>query len=84
MGRVTREGKILARLNRRDIAMFRFLLESDDNEALFSVLERDSGLVKISFYEGSRRRVLNILREISLVLPMEILPWPANHSRLGN
>ena len=69
-------GKLLARLDSRDVAMFRFLLESFENEAMFTALERDPALLKISFYPASRGRVLAILREIAAVLPLEILPWP--------
>ncbi|MBD5607718.1 MAG: DUF4911 domain-containing protein [Desulfovibrio sp.] len=71
-----RGGKLLVRLRSSDVAMFRFLLESRENEAMFTVLERDPALVKISFYEGSREKVVASLREIGESAPLEILPWP--------
>lgn len=71
--------KLLVRLRSRDVAIFRFLLESRENEAMFTVLERDPALLKISFYEGSREKIVATLREIGESAPLEIIPWPVGN-----
>lgn len=72
----SREGKLALKLVAEDVAMFRFALESYENVAMFTVLERDPALIKLYFYEGSRKTVLKILNEIKRTIPLEILPWP--------
>lgn len=68
--------RLLVRIGPRDVAMFRFLLEAHDNLAIFTVLERDTALLKVMFTPASHAAVLKALEAIGKTVPLQILPWP--------
>lgn len=67
---------LLARMDSCHVAMFRFLLEANDNMALFTVLERSPALLKIIFARESKDAVLKILDSIAKSLPVTYENWP--------
>lgn len=73
---VMESGKLLIKIRSRDIAMFRFLLESYDNEALFSVLEKNPPLLKLMFAPGNIANIRRILAEIAQTIPLQVEEWP--------
>lgn len=70
-------GRLLARMDPPHVAMFRFLLETHENMAFFTVLERRPALLKIVFSPDCRDMVLEILTDMQKAIPFEILEWPA-------
>lgn len=61
--------------------MFRFLLEAHDNLALFTVLKRDTALLKIIFAPQSRCEVLRVLHSMGDTISLSIQEWPASPSQ---
>lgn len=71
-----RSSLLLARIAPQDVAMFRFLLEAQDNLAIFTVLERNTALLKIMFAPEFRGEVEKALEAIGQTVPLLISPWP--------
>ncbi|MDR2573452.1 MAG: DUF4911 domain-containing protein [Desulfovibrio sp.] len=67
---------LLIRLAREHTALFRFLLESYENLAYFTVLERKTALLKLVFSPHQRGNVLRALEEIVLSVPLDVQEWP--------
>lgn len=67
---------LLVRMEDRDVAMFRFLLEAHENLAFFTVLERKPALLKLSFCSESRADVLAALSDIKRSVALEYRDWP--------
>ena len=67
---------LLVRLATADVAMFRFLLESYENLAGFSVLERRPALLKVFFSPDMGREVRAALAAIAETVPLEVAAWP--------
>lgn len=55
------------------VGLFRFLLESYDNLALFTVIDPKKALLRVNFYEGSRQEIEETLKEINEVIELNIL-----------
>ena len=71
-----RSGRLLLRLTPEHIALFRFLLESYDNLAYFTVLERRTALLKLVFSPQRERAVRRALAEMARSLPFTAEDWP--------
>lgn len=76
MQRASPVDKMLVRIAPADIAMFRFLLESHENLAQFTVLERKTALLKVFFSPDQESEALRTLAEMAEVVEFELLPWP--------
>ncbi|MCR4665992.1 MAG: DUF4911 domain-containing protein [Desulfovibrio sp.] len=64
------------RLCPSDIAVFRFLLEAYEHVGYFSVLERQTSLLKFVYTEDMAQIAHRALREIAGSVPLTILPSP--------
>lgn len=77
--------RLLVRLAPSDVAMFRFLLESCENLAGFSVLERRPALLKLFFSPDQAAEVAEALKAIGETIPLQVEAWPLppcpTHSR---
>lgn len=71
-------GRLLLRLAPSRVGMFRFLLEAYDNLAAFTVLNRHTALLKLSFSPHREQAVRAALEEISVTLPLDVQPWPTS------
>jgi len=72
------------RLNRSDVALFRFLLEAHEGVALFTSLGTDGGnreTLLLRFAPGARSEVLRFLDAARSEFPLELLPsFPQSHA----
>lgn len=64
---------IYIRIPRRDIAYFKFILESHDHLALPSVVDAGEAAIQLRFAPGSRREVLDLLHGLAGEMDLEIL-----------
>lgn len=67
---------LVVRLDAKDVAMFRFLLEAYENLACFSVLEKRPALLKLMFAAESREEVIATLNEIGRTIRLDWSEWP--------
>lgn len=68
---------LYVRLALQDVAMFRFLLEAEDNLAYMSTVDRWSCVLRVTFsphQEGAVRRYLETMRE---KIAFTVIPVPA-------
>lgn len=68
---------VLVRTAPDQVHLFRFLLEGYENLALFTVLNRKTGLLKVVFSPHQRAETLAALEAMGAVVPVRIEPWPA-------
>lgn len=68
--------RILVELAPGNVAMFRFLLEAYENLALFTVLERNTALLKVFFAPQSSEEVIRMLEDINRSVPLTWRNWP--------
>lgn len=68
---------VLARTAPDQVHLFRFLLEGYENLALFTVLNRKTGLLKVVFSPHQRAEARAALEALAAVVPLRIAPWPA-------
>lgn len=68
--------KALVRIAPANVAMFRFLLESHENLAQFTVLEPGGALLKVFFSPDQEREAMRALSEMAQAVEFELLPWP--------
>jgi hypothetical protein len=66
-------GRIYLRIAPRDVAMFRFLLEAEDNLGYMSVLDRWRALLKVTYSPHQSRRVRACLRTMREILSFKII-----------
>ena len=69
----TESGRIYLRLEARDVAMFRFLLEAEENLGYMSVLNRWQALLKITFSPHQARQMRACLGTMREMLDFEII-----------
>ena len=69
-------GRMLVSLPPERVGMFRFLLEGYDNLALFSVLNRETALLKLLYSPHQHRDVLRMLEGIREQIGIEYTAWP--------
>lgn len=62
------------RLPARQIALFRFLLEAQENLAYFTVLDRREALIKVVFSPHMAESLRNALSDIARSVTLETLP----------
>lgn len=67
---------VLVRLAPAQVGMFRFFLEAYDNVAYFTVLERQTALLKVVFSPHQERYAREALAQIGESLPLTIGEWP--------
>jgi hypothetical protein len=76
--------RLYLRVQRADVAFFRFSLEAQDGLALFTSLGADSEgrmTLLLRLAPGARRAVLHWLAELGKELPLTVLPIPPRPSR---
>jgi hypothetical protein len=66
--------RIYLELDKRDIAYFRFLLESQDNLAYMSVVDRYTPVLKLTFSPGQAQEMQQFLEEIQSEIQIKLLP----------
>ena len=71
-----RSSYLLLRMEPKNVAMFRFLLEAYGHLAYFTVLERRPVLMKLGFSPDMERQVHVALAEIAASVPFTVEPWP--------
>ncbi|MEG2140411.1 MAG: DUF4911 domain-containing protein [Bilophila sp.] len=69
-------GRLLVSLAPNLVGMFRFLLESYDNLACFTVLDRHEALLIILFSPHQQAEIQDALQGINETVPLEIRPCP--------
>ena len=72
----TRSEHVLVQAAPDQIHMFRFLLEGYDNLALFTVLNRKTGVLKVVFSPHQRAEARAALEAVDELIPVRIAPWP--------
>jgi len=55
--------RLYIRLARKDIAVFKFLLESLDNLAYLSIIDKHAAVLQIRFAQDSRAELADFLRQ---------------------
>ncbi len=55
--------------------MFRFLLEAEDNLALFTVADRFRGILLLRFSPHQKKEFFEFLKSLEDAVRMEILPF---------
>ncbi|WP_045215217.1 DUF4911 domain-containing protein [Desulfonatronovibrio magnus] len=68
--------RLYIRLNRKDIAFFKFLLESRDNLAYLTVIDKYLAVVQIVFGYGFEHAIQNFLDEAGQDLVFKIIYMP--------
>ncbi len=63
-------------LAKKDIAFFRFLLESEDNLAYMSVVDRYESVLKLTFAPGQRQEVLDFILGLKTEMQLRLMPLP--------
>ena len=71
-----RSSYLLLRMEPKNVAMFRFLLEAYGHLAYFTVLERRPVLIKLGFSPDMERQVHAALAEIAASVHFTVEPWP--------
>lgn len=67
---------LLIRLAPAHTGMFRFLLEACDNLAYFTVLEKDTALLRLFYSPHCEKSVRRALDDIAQTLPLTVEDWP--------
>ena len=67
---------LLLQLDKRDISLFRFLLEAYGHAGYFTVLERHSALLKFACPKDCEGYARQVLGEIAETLTLSVKPWP--------
>lgn len=68
--------KILITVPPHSMVLFRFLIESYDNLAQFTVLDRHQALLKVFFSPYQEKEVYLALKNVTDLLPINIHHWP--------
>ena len=69
----THSGRIYIRLAPQDVAMFRFLLEAEDNLGYMSVLNRWEAVLKVTHSPHQAKTVRSCLNAMREMLSFEII-----------
>lgn len=67
---------LLIRLAPAHTGMFRFLLEAYDNLAYFTVLEKDTALLRLIYSPHCEKSVRRALADIAQTIAMTVEEWP--------
>lgn len=67
---------LLARIAPADIALFRFLLESYDHLAYFTVLEKDTAILRIVYSPHCEKSVRRALDDMAQTVSFTLAEWP--------
>lgn len=71
-----RSGQLVIRIAPRDVGLFRFLLEAQDNLALFTVLDSRTALLKLLFSPHQTGDVRAALAAMQTLLTFDVEEWP--------
>ena len=74
-------GRLLVTLAPQQVGMFRFLLESHENLAAFTVLDRHAALLKVFYSPHQEQAVLRALSGIGESMPLRLAPWPLEQAQ---
>ncbi|MCG6907378.1 MAG: DUF4911 domain-containing protein [Desulfobacteraceae bacterium] len=67
----------ILRIDRRNIAFLKFVLEAYEGIAVLTTLERDSGTVRLAIAPGCEGEVAAVLNDLSPTIRMEPRETPA-------
>ncbi len=67
------------RIDRREIAFLRFILEAHDGIAVLTTLEREAGTVRLAIAPGCEGEVAALLNDLSSEIRMEPRETTAGH-----
>ena len=67
---------LLLRMHPSQVGMFRFLLEAHGHTGFFTVLEKQTALVKFGYAQEMEQQVAKVLKEIATTVPFTCEPWP--------
>ena len=67
---------LLITIQPKDIAMFRFILEAHSHLAYFTVIERQTAILKLAYPKALEAKVLDCLEEIAATVSFSHHPWP--------
>ncbi len=73
--------RMYIRISRRDIAFFKFLIESWDNLAYQSIIDKHAAVLQIRYTPCVRRELLEFLEQISGEIHFAV---EDNHSEITN
>lgn len=68
------------RIERKDIAFLKFIIEAYEGIAVLTTLERDSGTVRLSIAPGCEQEVTAVLADLRQTMRMEPLGTPPGPS----
>lgn len=72
--------RVYVRVGRKDVALFRFLLEAWDNLALFTVVDRAGGILMLRFSPHQERELRTFLEAVQEEISVEVVSWPGSPS----
>ena len=72
-------GRIYIRIDSRDVGMFRFLLEAEDNLGYMTVLDRWRALLKVTFSPHQSQQMRACLGGMREMLDFEIIAGSINN-----
>ncbi|MBQ7739299.1 MAG: DUF4911 domain-containing protein [Desulfovibrionaceae bacterium] len=73
---LNRSKSLLITIRPENIAMFRFILEAHGHLAYFTVLERQTAVLKLAYTRDRESAVFACLEEIAATVPFTQKPWP--------
>ncbi|MFW5731526.1 MAG: DUF4911 domain-containing protein [Desulfonatronovibrionaceae bacterium] len=65
--------RLYIELPRKDIALFKFLLESRDNLAYLTVIDKYRAVVQVVFGQGFEKEVHEFVQVVSTEIPVKVL-----------
>ena len=71
-------GRVYLRVPRPDIAYIRFILESYDNLAFMSVLDRFEALVRLTFSPDQEAEVRELIQRLAREMDIREVPVPVH------
>lgn len=74
-------GRMYVRIPRAEIAYFKFVLESYDNLAFMSVLDRFQALVCLTFSPDQEAEVRELVQRLAREIDLAEIPLPAKDPR---
>lgn len=72
--------RLLITLAPEKVNLFRFLLESYENLAFFTVLNRKTALLKVVFSSHQEEEVRKVLADMATCVPLEMTEFPVPQS----
>ncbi len=68
--------RLYLKLDKKDIAYLRFLLESEDNLAFMSVMDKYSSVLKLTYSPGQQQEIQEFIQDLAQELQFRLLDCP--------